>query len=320
MSHVRQPWLRSGLRPTAESRRSAAPLNVLLRRWLAVALVLLGVTTAGSPATAATAPILLGAVGDVGALSKSIGAPLATHAYGYFNQSVPQGRMISVKASGTWAQTAAASPGSPLYNDIVRWANTIKARPGRTMLAFNHEPEASGNTSRGTSQDFIRAWRRVVDIFRKQGVTNVDFTLQMTDWSYRTSVTDPRHVSKWYPGDAYVDVVGADAYNWYTCGHGKGRWVELKTLTDPVISFARTHRKKASLPEFASFTNSRRADWVRNAHQYLAANRDIVVAAFYFQHPPTNGANSDCVWKLNTSAEYKAYGDMARNTSVFRSS
>lgn len=124
--------------------------------------------------------------------------------------------MVTVNAGGTWSATAAAAPGSALHSDIVRWANTLKARPGRTMFAFNHEPEASGNTSRGTAEDFKRAWRRVVDIFRQQGVTNVDYTLQMTDWSYRTSTTDVRHVSRWYPGDAYVDILGADAYNWNT--------------------------------------------------------------------------------------------------------
>jgi len=65
--------------------------------------------------------------------------------------------------------------------------------------------------------------------------------------------------TKWYPGDAYVDNVAADAYNWFTCGHGAGRWNELSTLTDPVLAFARAHGKPASLPEFASHQDARHA-------------------------------------------------------------
>jgi hypothetical protein len=260
----------------------------------------------------------LGAVGEVATLSNNINAPLGVHAYGHFQSNVPTGRMISVKAEGSWDKVAAAAPGSQLYNDIVRWANTIKGRSGRVMLAYNHEPEASGNVYRGTPGDFIAAWRRVVTIFRNQGVQNVDFTLQMTAWAFRTSPSDRRYAGKWYPGDSYVDIVGADAYNWYTCGHGNGRWMELKELVDPVLAFARAHGKPAALPEFASHTNTRRAQWIRNAHAYLVANRSIIAAAFYFQQSPTNSANSDCRWKLTTAGEYDAYHGMARDSTYFR--
>ncbi len=115
----------------------------------------------------------------------------------------------------------------------------------------------------------------------------------------------------------YVDNVGADAYNWFTCGNGAGRWNELSTLTDPVLAFARAHGKPASLPEFASHQDARRAQWVSNAHDYLVANGDIISAAFYFNRGPTNPANSDCSWQLETEAEFSQYGEMARNTAHF---
>jgi hypothetical protein len=140
----------------------------------------------------------------------------------------------------------------------------------------------------------------------------------MTAWSFRAPTFDARHISHWYPGDAYVDIVGADAYNWSTCGHGNGKWMELQTLTDPVLAFAGTRGKKAALPEFAAHRDARRAQWLTNANQYLTANRDSIVAAFYFQQSPTNSANSECVWKLDGAPEFKAFGDMAGTTAVFR--
>lgn len=286
------------LSPARTARRTAPAL-------VAAVVATVAALSAAPPAEAATR-ISLGAVGDVATLSRSIGAPLDVHAYARFEQNVPAGRMITVRTSARWSTVAAAAPGSALYDDIVRWADTVKARPGRVMVAYHHEPEASGSAAYGTAGDFVRAWRRVVTIFRSRGVRNAEYTWQMTDWAFRTSPGDARHAARWYPGDAYVDNVGADAYNWYTCGHGKGRWVELGTLAGPMVAFARAHGKAASLPEFASYTDGRRAAWLDNARAWLVANRSTVSAAFYFQHDPTNPANLECRWKLGSSAEHAA--------------
>jgi hypothetical protein len=261
--------------------------------------------------------IYWGAAGDVSTLSSKTGDALATHAYASFGGKVPTARMITVNAPGTWASVAAVKPGSALYTDIVRWADTIKARGGNILLAYQHEPEVSAKTNLGGPEDFKAAYRKVISIFRQRGVTNVTYTWQMTAWAFRAPSTDRQYAAKWYPGDAYVDVVGADAYNWNTCGPSLGRWVELSTLTSPVVSFAKAHGKKAALPEFASNNSGNRAAWLDNAHTYLKANDPMIVAAFYFNRGPTNPANMDCDWALHTSAEYAAYDRIASDT-VFR--
>ncbi|MCW2678381.1 MAG: domain containing protein [Modestobacter sp.] len=285
--------------------------------WSALALALATPVASAAPAQAAT-PMYLGAAGNVQQLSQQTGQPLATHAYAQFSNQVPQGRMLTVRTSASWKQVAAAQPGSALYADILRWAQTVKGRPGPILLAYHHEPEASGSNGAGSPADFVSAYRRVVSIFRAQGVTNVQFTWQMTAYAFRVPASDGRAAARWYPGDAYVDVVAADAYNWADCGKGSGRWEELSTLTDPVIAFARAHGKKAALAEFASDPGARRAQWLTDAHKYLAAHVDVLTAAFYFNRGPTNGQNMDCSWTLTTRPEFTAFGDMARDTSRFR--
>lgn len=261
-------------------------------------------------------PMYFGSV--AGGYSQAVsasGESLSNHAYSTFGNKPPAARMITVHAGGaSWRQVANAAPGSDLYADIVRWAQTIKARGGRVMVAYNHEPEAAAGGYRGTASEFIAAWRRVVTIFNQQGASNVEWTLQMTAYAFRVSSGDSRHISRWYPGDAYVDNVGADAYNWNTCGEGSGRYNELKTLGDPLLAFARAHDKAASFPEFASHASSNRAQWLRNAHSYFVQNQDVLSAAFYFNRPPTVSANSDCRWSLSTSAEWDAFGDIARDS------
>jgi hypothetical protein len=247
------------------------------------------------------------------------GVPLANHAYAFFTSRVPQAAMITVSAGETkWRDVAAAAPGSALYNQIVAWAQTIKARGGSVMVAYNHEPEAHDRLRLGSASDFIAAYQRVGTIFDQQGATNVVWTWQMTAYAFRVDPSSEQHAAKWYPGDAFVDNVGADAYNWISCGAtGTGKYNELQFLGDPVIAFARAHGKKASFPEFASHANANRTQWLTNAHEYLVRNRDVLTAAFYFNRPPTIQSNADCQWGLTSASEYGVLRQMAQDTVHF---
>jgi hypothetical protein len=182
------------------------------------------------------------------------------------------------------------------------------------MLSYHHEAEASGSNNFGTPADYIAAYRHVVDIFRAQGVTNVTWVWQPTAFAFRVKPSDRRYYLNWYPGDAYVDNVGFDGYNAGNC-FGRHEWSSIASFTDPVLAFVQAHHKTASLQEFAAPPDSRRAAWVQDAHSYLAAHAGIITAAFWFQ----NGTGS-CGWKLTTPAEFKAYGDAARDATSFRSS
>jgi hypothetical protein len=248
------------------------------------------------------------------------GVPLANHAYAKFGGGVPKAAMITVSAGGTkWRDVANAGPGSALYNQIVTWAQTIKARGGNPMVAYNHEPEAHDRLSLGTAAEFIAAYRHVETIFDQQGATNVVWTWQMTAYAFRVNPSSDQAAAKWYPGDEWIDNVGADAYNWISCGAtGTGKYNELQYLGDPVVAFARAHGKKASFPEFAAHSNVNRVQWLNNAQKYLIANRDVFTAAFYFNRPPTIASNADCKWGLTSASEFGALRQMAQDTANFR--
>jgi hypothetical protein len=318
MSALGTPMPSSAAPPPTTARRR----RPFVRRFLttcAATVTVTAATLAIAPQASAANPIYFGSVaGGYSNATAQSGEQLANHAYSQFSSKPPTARMITVHAgSASWRQVANATPGSALHNDIVRWAQTIKSR-GHVMVAYNHEPEAAAGGYRGTPAEFIAAWRKVVTIFDQQGATNVEWTLQMTAYAFRVKPGDARHIDRWYPGDAWVDNVGADAYNWNVCGEGSGRHNELSTLGDPVLAFARAHGKKASFPEFASHANKNRVQWLRNAHDYLVRNQGSITAAFYFNRPPTIAANGDCRWSLSTSAEWDAFGDIARDRSHFR--
>jgi hypothetical protein len=278
------------------------------------------VQTLGASKQAARHPrVILGAVGSVGGLARDIHHRLARHYYRVFSQDVPRGgRMITANSSTRWAAVARMRPGSRIYADVARWGRTLARRNRMTLFAYSHEPEITSKRYLGTPLQFKRAFRKVVQVMRAHGATNVRYTWQMTGWSFRVNPASRMRAGRWYPGDRWVDVVGPDEYNWFTCGEGARRWVSLGEMARPALRFAAAHHKKLAIPEFASVRNARRARWVRSGHAFLANNRARVVAAFYFQHPPTNPANRDCRWKLTRQTEFRAFGRMAHREVVFR--
>ncbi|MFN0117309.1 MAG: glycoside hydrolase family 26 protein [Elusimicrobiota bacterium] len=56
-------------------------------------------------------------------------------------------------------------------------------------------------------QQYVKAYRRIVERFRKKGITNVAFVWH----SYAQG--QPERFMEWYPGDDYVDWVGASYFN-----------------------------------------------------------------------------------------------------------
>jgi beta-mannanase len=279
----------------------------------------LGALTAPSsaPAEAAATKTYVGAAGQVDTLVNKSRAPMALHSYSSFGRRVPANAdMISVRSSASWAQVAAAKPGSSIYNQIAAFAKGVKALNRSVMVAYHHEPEASGSRRYGNAEQFKAAYRKVVSIFNAQGATNVEWTLQTTAYAYRVKPSDRRSVAKWYPGDAYVDNVGGDGYSWNGC-EGHGGSASVASIAGPIVKFAKAHGKKASLPEFGAAPGAQRAKWLRDLHTYLKANRTMT-AAFYFHNGPLD-RNDSCTWLLKSAAEFDAYGDIARDTANFKS-
>jgi hypothetical protein len=248
--------------------------------------------------------------------SSRTGVGLANHAYGFFSKKVPQAEMITVREKGTtWREVANAKPGSALHGQIAEWARVIKARGSSVIVAYSHEPEAHDRKTLGSAREYIAAWRRVKTIFDQQGASNVVWAWQMTAYSFKTKPSSEQHAAKWYPGDDVVDIVAADGYNWGSCNGHSGVTSSMASFTDPVIAFAKAHGKKVVLAEFGSIAFPGRAAWLKDAHRYLAAHRDIIVAAFYFN---LHRAGEPCNWTLTTAAEYAALRAMAHDTANFR--
>jgi hypothetical protein len=218
----------------------------------------------------------------------------------------------SIHADGTpipWASIAAAKPGSALYNQMLTWADELKGYGKRIFFTFNHEPEEKVNDPMGTPADFVAAWRKIVTVFRQQGVTNLRYVWIMTDWAFSLAnqgSSDDRNANNWYPGDAYVDQIAADPYNWYTCRSTKNpEWRSLAQLAAPLKNWGAQHPDKAlAFTEFGSVEDpsdpGRKASWLDDAATlFQQPGYQQFRAILYFNSRDQNYA--PCTWYLNSS-------------------
>jgi Glycosyl hydrolase family 26 len=294
--------------------------------------------TGASPAGAAPAPKVWGIGGikdkaEVQALEAKVGrqfgavrvflfwdTPFPTS---YYTWLATTGRtpLISLRAkrvNGTlvsWQSIADAAPGSPLYTQVATWADKIKAYGVPVRFTFNHEPEAADSNGNGTQAAYIAAWRKVITIFRDRGVTNAKYLWIMTANAFRVGSGDRRFAIKWYPGDAYLDELGTDIYNDYTCrSDSDSPWFPLTTEIEKFRQFGAARPTKPMwLAEWASTEDpqnaGRKGQWITEVRESLKAPAyDQIIGVLYF-HKFRPG--TPCTWYVDsTPASLSAFSAM----------
>jgi beta-mannanase len=89
--------------------------------------------------------------------------------------------------------------------DARRWGRPI-------LLRFAHEMNGDWypwGTGKNSQLTYVRAWRQVVRIFRKQGADNVRFL-----WTPNIDTGGWPLIKRLYPGDRWVDWVGLSGFSW----------------------------------------------------------------------------------------------------------
>lgn len=324
-------------RSTASSARPRATSLVAVLALLALAAVTLprGAAAAEDRMVFGAYPGERGGSADQGsvlAFEQDLGRPLeAVRVYDLWDQPFPSsydrflrdgGRylVLSVKPKRmngskiTWRSIADAVPGSARYQEIVGWAQKIAAFGAPISFTFHHEPEAHANVPYGVDRDFIDAWRKVVTVFRQEGVTNAEFTWIMTDYAFW--IGDRRDAPLWYPGDAYVDNIAADSYNWFECRPGIiNRWKPLSETLDPLRRFGLLHPDKPLwVTEFAGVEDpnspGRKASWLGDVRAlFKAPGWDQFQMILYYHHLDPN--HPGCQWYADSSqSSWNAYAAM----------
>ncbi len=226
---------------------------------------------------------------------------------------------LSIKAQRTtgevlrWRDIADASPGSRLHNEMLAQARQLRDFGARVYVTFNHEPEAHTSAGMGSAADFVAAWRKLVNVYRNQGVENAQFVWTMTAWGFKRTDEDAAHY--YYPGDAYVDHIGADGYNWYKCRTDDGRWTEMAEILSGHRQFGAAHPDKGlMLMEWSSVEDpavpGRKAAWFRDVTElFKQPGWEQYRAVLHFSGRSLDSDRCEFDYRTSRSAT-KAWRDM----------
>jgi beta-mannanase len=165
------------------------------------------------------------------------------------------------------------------------WGKPFLLRP---MHEMNSYWEPWGSLYSGNSAAlFVAAWRHIVDIFHQEGATNVSFVWCVSRWQFKKAPLAPL-----YPGDAYVDLMGFDAYN------SSDVYQTIPQLYGPVYkSLVTLSAKPIIVAETASLNNGDKAAWVRDGYNAVYNRFPRIVSITYFDR-----SQSTKDWRLATPA------------------
>ncbi len=202
---------------------------------------------------------------------------------------IPDAQVVSGQADMLIATRAQAIKdfGRPVFLRFMWDANLPASTLGRTACL---DPAPDGTSGNFSAKEYVAAYQHVHQIFAEQGVTNVVWV-----WSYSSSGSDP---TPYYPGAAYVDWIGVDAYN--------GGGLTFASLIGPAYPFAAQFGKPIMISETGAVPNAQGA-YLSSVMPALQQQFPKIDALMYYDGT-TQGTN----WALGF-AGISAFGTLASN-------
>jgi hypothetical protein len=180
--------------------------------------------------------------------------------------------LYSDHSSITWPQVASGQYDASV---IIPEAQRIKAFGKPMFLAFDHEMDSMVGPF-GTPAQYVAAYQHIHDVFAQQGVTNVIWI-----WTITGSGGHDSLFKSLYPGNAYVDWIGYDPYNFQAC-HNSTTWKSFSQTVDPGYQWLESNGfgdKPFMLPEYGTVpdagNSSAQANWYAGIPAGLDAHPNI---------------------------------------------
>jgi len=201
------------------------------------------------------------------------------------------------------------------YDGMIRSrAVAVKNLGQKFFLRWGHEMNgnwypwsgASNGANAAATAKFIAAYRHIHDLFIASGATNAL-------WVFCPNVDSiPGDAwNQWpsyYPGDAYVDWMGFDGYNWGTV-MTTSTWQTFPAIAARIYAGLAAKGKPIMVPETASAElGGDKAAWINQMLPALETTLPAVKALLWFE------MNKETDWRIESSAPAQsAFQAMARD-------
>jgi mannan endo-1,4-beta-mannosidase len=152
---------------------------------------------------------------------------------------------------------------------IARFARSAATFQGLVYVRYAHEMNGFWYPWSVDAGAYVRAWRRVVRIFRAQGARNVRFVWSVNPNLYETPATWLGNLRRYWPGSGWVDAVGSTMINF-----GGKKDYQVARFAPRVATLHRVFRKPVFLTE-VNTEHAGRVAWLRGLADEVRANRWI---------------------------------------------
>ena len=180
---------------------------------------------------------------------------------------------------------------------IRQQADAVKALGKPVMLRYLWEMDLLTEDSVSPTQ-FIAAWRRIHGIFETRGATNVRWVWCPSAYSFQTG-----RAADWYPGDAYVDWICSDGYNWGTASE-RNKWRSFYEVFNAFYAWSAARNKPLMVGETGSQEGwyvGQKGEWITNMASTIKSAYPKMKALIYFDAQATSFGGGWFDWRLDSS-------------------
>jgi hypothetical protein len=161
---------------------------------------------------------------------------------------------------------------------LKKWADDAKKIEKPIFLRMGHEmndpyryPWGPQNNS---AAEFVAGWKHVHDIFKQEGTNNIVWV-----WSPHPAYG---FFKEFYPGDAYVDYVGAGVLNYGTVASWS-KWWSFDEIFGKYYPQLSAFNKPIMISEFGSLAvGGKRGEWFANAMDSLPQKYPAIKSILFF--------------------------------------
>ena len=215
----------------------------------------------------------------------------------------------------SWGPVSTSQVTSGAHDALIRArADGVAALGHPVLLRWFSEMDSSTLAPQaGTPSQFIAAWRRIHGIFKNRGAGNVRWVWCPTAWGFVTG-----DAQMFYPGDAYVDWICSDGFNWAPGKQGAS-WTRFEDIFRDFHTWGTSRGKPLMVGETGTEEDTipgRKAEWITDARDTIKGSMPGIRAFVYFDSLTDARSGGTFDWRVDTSAtSLSAFRSMGTDAS-----
>ncbi|MGB9378273.1 MAG: glycosyl hydrolase [Mycobacteriales bacterium] len=236
---------------------------------------------------------------------------IVNHFYTYTQIVGTQGEVWDIAGGRTPMVTWGATDTNAINNGsqdafITSQAQKLKQLNAPVFLRYYHEPEGAYRKNIvHTPADYIAAWKHARALFAGAGATNVIWMFTTTAFAFRT-VPNPS-APAFYPGDANVDWIAADGYNFAPNKPGS-TWLSFQTVLGKWYAWASTKPRPLMVSEYGVMEDSsipnHKATWYKDMMASVKTNMPLVQGVVAWS---TENVKNGAVFNWNVDSSTQSF-------------